>query len=135
MSVDAFEAILVMAVFLGAIVQRFSGFAFSAVAGAILLQVEAPGTLVFDRIDPHVFRQCFRAFLMAYALSTVLRPKSALLMAKARPVAVLHHLPFALPALFAGATLGLFLFGKVSDHGFRRAMSALLFVSGIALLG
>jgi uncharacterized protein len=244
MSVDAFEAILVMAVFLGAIVQGFSGFAFSAVAGAILLQVQAPGvaipllmicslliqafvlvrlraalslrgslpylvggaggvilaTLVFDRIEPHLFRQCFGAFLMAYAVSTVLRPKSALLMVKARPVghtavgfagglvggltampgavlaiwcdahampkiaqravvqpfiaamqslalvflflkapgapvAVLHHLPFALPALFAGATLGLFLFGKVSDHGFRRAISALLFVSGIALLG
>ena len=119
MSVDAFEAILVMAVFLGAIVQGFSGFAFSAVAGAILLQVQAPGvaipllmicslliqtfvlvrlraalslhgslpylvggaggvvlaTLVFDRIDPHVFRQCFGAFLMVYALSTVLRPQ------------------------------------------------------------
>jgi uncharacterized membrane protein YfcA len=244
MSVDIFEAILVMAVFLGAIVQGFSGFAFSAVAGAILLQVQAPGlaipllmvcslliqafvlvrlrtalsmqgslpylvggaggvilaTLVFDRIDPNVFRHCFGAFLMAYALSTVLRPKSALLTAKARPVghaavgfagglvggltampgavlaiwcdahampkiaqravvqpfitamqslalvflflkapdapvAVLHHLPFALPALFAGATLGLFLFGKVSDLGFRRAISALLFVSGIALLG
>ena len=57
------------------------------------------------------------------------------LKAPGAPVAVLQHLPFALPALFAGATLGLFLFGKVSDHGFRRAISALLFVSGIALLG
>ena len=127
MSVDAFEAILVMAVFLGAIVQGFSGFAFSAVAGAILLQVQAPGlaipllmicslliqtyvlvrlraalslhgslpylvggaggvvlaTLAFDRIDPHVFRQCFGAFLMVYALSTVVRPKAALLDMKA----------------------------------------------------
>ena len=43
MSVDAFEVVLVTAVFLGAIVQGFSGFAFSAVAGAILLQVQAPG--------------------------------------------------------------------------------------------
>ena len=48
---------------------------------------------------------------------------------------MLHHLPFVLPALFAGAALGLFLFGKVSDQGFRRAISALLFFSGIALLG
>ena len=130
MSVDAFEAILVMAVFLGAIVQGFSGFAFSAVAGAILLQVQAPGlaipllmicslliqtyvlvrlratlslhgslpylvggaggvvlaTLAFDRIDPHVFRQGFGAFLMVYALSTVVRPTAALLDMKGRPV-------------------------------------------------
>jgi uncharacterized protein len=241
MSVDAFELVLVMAVFLGAIVQGFSGFAFSAVAGAILLQVQPPGlaipllmicslliqalvlvrlratlslhgslpyliggaggvvlaTLVFDRIDPHLFRQCFGTFLMAYALSTVLRPRSALLSVKARPVghtavgfagglvggltampgavlaiwcdahampkvaqravvqpfiaamqslalvflflkgapvAMLQHLPLALPALLAGTTLGMFLFGKVSDNGFRRAISALLFVSGIALI-
>jgi uncharacterized membrane protein YfcA len=244
MSVDLFEVVLAMAVFLGAIVQGFSGFAFSAVAGAILLQVQAPGlaipllmtcslmiqlfvlmrlratlsfngslpylaggmggvilaTFVFDRIDPHVFRQLFGAFLMFYALSTVLRPQAALLAMKARPVghtavgfvgglvggltampgavlaiwcdvhampktaqrsvvqpfiaamqslalvvlflkapaapaALLHHLPFVLPALFAGATIGLFLFGKVSDLGFRRAISALLFFSGVALVG
>ena len=243
MSVDAFEFILVMAVFLGAIVQGFSGFAFSAVAGAILLQVQAPvaaipllmvcslmiqalmlarlraalslhgslpyliggaggvvlATLVFDRIDPHIFRQCFGAFLMFYAVSTVLRPKSALLSVKDRPVghtaigfagglvggltampgavltiwcdahampktaqrvvvqpfiaamqclalvflflkapdapvAVLQHLPFVVPALLAGSTLGLFLFGKVSDAGFRRAICLLLFVSGAGLV-
>jgi uncharacterized membrane protein YfcA len=243
MSFDGFEVVLVMAVFLGAIVQGFSGFAFSAVAGAILLQVQAPGlaipllmicslliqtyvlvrlraalslrgslpylaggaggvvlaTLAFDRIDPHLFRQLFGAFLMVYALSTVLRPQSALLAMKVRPVShtavgfagglvggltampgavlaiwcdahalpktqqraivqpfiaamqslalaflflkapaapvtLLHHLPFALPALFAGSALGLFLFGKVSDAGFRRVISALLFFSGIGLV-
>lgn len=243
MSVDLFEAILVLAVFLGAIVQGFSGFAFSAVAGAVLLQVQAPGsaipllmicslmiqtfvlvrlraalsfrgafpylaggiggvvlaTMMFDRIDPHVFRQLFGGFLMFYAVTTVLRPQSALLLMKARPVghtavgfagglvggltampgavlavwcdvhampkidqravvqpfiaamqslalvflflkapgapaAVLPHLPFVLPALFAGSTLGLFLFGKVSDAGFRRAISVLLFFSGAALV-
>jgi uncharacterized membrane protein YfcA len=244
MSVDLFEVVLVTAVFLGAIVQGFSGFAFSAVAGAILLQVQAPGlaipllmicslliqvfvlvrlratisfrasipylaggvggvvlaALLFDRIDPHALRNFFGAFLMLYALSTVLRPKSAVLAIKTRPVghtavgfagglvggltampgavlaiwcdahampktaqravvqpfiaamqslalvvlflkapaapvAVLHHLPFVLPALFAGVTLGLFLFNKVSDQGFRRAVSALLFFSGGALAG
>ncbi|MBL6653518.1 MAG: sulfite exporter TauE/SafE family protein [Reyranella sp.] len=244
MGIDLAEAVLVMAVFLGAIVQGFSGFAFSAVAGAILLQVQAPGlaipllmicslliqgyvlmrmraaislsasipylaggvggvvlaAVLFDRIEPQAFRHYFGAFLMLYALSTVLRPQSALLAIKARPVshtavgfagglvggltampgavlaiwcdahampktaqravvqpfiaamqslalavlflkapaapvAVLHHLPLALPALFAGVTLGLFLFNKVSDHGFRRAISALLFFSGIALVG
>jgi len=244
MGVDLFEVVIVAAVFLGAIVQGFSGFAFSAVAGAIVLQVQSPdlaipllmvcslmiqafvlfrlraalsfsaslpylaggmggvvlAVLLFDRIDPHAFRQFFGAFLMLYALSTVLRPQEALLAAKARPVghtavgfagglvggltampgavlaiwcdahampktaqravvqpfiaamqslalamlflkaptapvALLHHLPFVLPALFAGATLGLFLFGKVSDLGFRRAISALLFFSGVALIG
>jgi len=243
MSVEIFEAILVFAVFLGAVVQGFSGFAFSAVAGAILLQVQAPGlaipllmtcslliqtfvlvrlraslsfkdslpylaggmagvvlaTLVFDRIDPHTFRQFFGGFLMIYAASTVLRPHSALLAMKVRPVGhtavgfagglvggltampgavlaiwcdahampktaqravvqpfiaamqglalvfvflkapaapvdVLHHLPFVLPALLVGSTLGLFLFGKVSDAGFRRAISALLFLSGAVLV-
>ena len=43
---DALPAVLIVAVFLGAIVQGFSGFAFSAVAGAILLQVEAPGIAI-----------------------------------------------------------------------------------------
>jgi uncharacterized membrane protein YfcA len=130
MTVDLFEAILVLAVFLGAVVQGFSGFAFSAVAGALLLQVQAPGlaipllmicslvvqafgrvrlrmalsfngalpylaggiggvllaTVVFDRIDPHAFRQLFGAFLMLYAISTVPRPQAALLPIKARPV-------------------------------------------------
>ena len=243
MSVDALEVVLVTAVFLGAIVQGFSGFAFSAVAGAILLQVQAPGLaipllmicslmiqtfalvrlratlsfkdslpylaggmggvvlaiLVFDHIDPHAFRQLFGAFLMIYAASTVLRPQSALLAMKARPVghtavgfagglvggltampgavlaiwcdahampktaqravvqpfiaamqslalavlflkapgapaAVLPHLPLALPALLAGSTVGLFLFGKIGDLGFRRAISALLFASGVVLV-
>lgn len=39
---EAATCILLVAVFLGAIVQGFSGFAFSAVAGAVLLQIESP---------------------------------------------------------------------------------------------
>lgn len=46
MSPEALAGILVVAVFLGAVVQGFSGFAFSAVAGAILLQVQAPGVAI-----------------------------------------------------------------------------------------
>jgi uncharacterized membrane protein YfcA len=121
------EGVLVVAVFLGAVVQGFSGFAFSAVAGAILLQVQAPGlaiplmmicslliqlvglvrlrtatsaraclpylaggvllaAIVFDRIDPTLFRRLFGGALMLYALSTLARPTSALLPARARPV-------------------------------------------------
>jgi hypothetical protein len=42
--------------------------------------------LLFDLIDPRAFRRFFGAFLMVYAVSTVLRPQSALLAMKARPV-------------------------------------------------
>ena len=55
-----------------------------------------------------------------------------LLTAPATTEGTMQHLPFALPALFAGAALGPFLFGRVSDAGFRRAVSVLLFCSGIA---
>lgn len=243
MSVDAYQGILVVAVFLGAIVQGFSGFAFSAVAGAILLQVQSPASaipllmicslliqgyvlvrlramislkeslpyiaggaggvilaaLVFDSIDPQVFRLMFGVFLVLYAFSILLRPNSALLsagerrssktavgfagglvggltampavilviwgdangmsrlaqraiiqpfiaamqslalvllllVAPAAAVDMVQHLPLALPALFGGAALGLFLFRKVGDAGFRRAISALLLFSGIALM-
>lgn len=242
MSVDAYHGILVAAVFLGAVVQGFSGFAFSAVAGAILLQIEPPAsaipllmvcslliqgyvllklravislrgslpyivggsagvmlaTLAFDFIDPRIFRPAFGAFLVLYAFSTLLRPRALLsakqwpgaksavgfvggliggltampavalviwgdangmpklaqraiiqpfiaamqslalvlllLTAPAATAGTMEHLPFALPALLAGAALGLFLFDKVSDSGFRRAVSALLLCSGIALM-
>jgi uncharacterized membrane protein YfcA len=237
------EGVLVVAVFLGAVVQGFSGFAFSAVAGAILLQVQAPGlaiplmmicslliqlvglvrlrtatsaraclpylaggvggvllaAIVFDRIDPTLFRRLFGGALMLYALSTLARPTSALLPARARPVGhaavgfagglvggltampgavlaiwcdahampkaaqravvqpfiatmqglalaflfvkapampgdLLQRLPLVLPSLFVGAGLGLFLFGKASEMAFRRAISILLLLSGLALL-
>ena len=59
---------------------------------------------------------------------------SLLLTAPAATAGTMEHLPFALPALLAGAALGLFLFDKVSDAGFRRAVSALLLCSGIALM-
>jgi hypothetical protein len=46
MSVDAYQSILVVAVFFGAIVQGFSGFAFPAFAGATLLQVRSPASAI-----------------------------------------------------------------------------------------
>lgn len=235
--------ILLGAVFLGAIVQGFTGFAFSAVAGAILLQVApanvtvpllmlcslliqgfvlvrlrgaiswraslpylaggAGGVLLaaglFDLIDGHAFRVAFGGFLVLYASWMLLRPQSALLLQKPRPVghtavgfagglvggltampgAVLtiwcdvHAMPkmaqrgvvqpfiaamqtlalaflflkaptvyqamwpqllIALPALLAGAMLGLHLFGKVNDAAFRKGVCALLLLSGVAML-
>lgn len=243
MPIDGYQTVLVAAVFLGAIVQGFSGFAFSAVAGAIILQVESPAAAVpllmicslliqgyvlfqlravvslrlsfpyiaggtggvilaattFDLLDPNVFRRVFGALLIAYACATLLRTQLAVLSIKERrlgkaavgfaggfvggltamPAVILvvwgdalgtprmaqrailqpfiaamqalalvlliatarvsitdvtRHLPLALPAMLIGAALGLFLFGKVSDAGFRRAMSALLLCSGIALV-
>jgi uncharacterized membrane protein YfcA len=39
-----------------------------------------------------------------------------------------------LPFLFAGTWLGLKLFGRIDEAGFRKVVLALLFVSGVALL-
>jgi uncharacterized protein len=238
----AASGVLLVAVFLGAVVQGFSGFAFSAVAGAILLQVQTPdltipllmlcslfiqgfvllrlraamfwraslpylagggcgvllATVVFDLIDPHALRVAFGAFLLAYG-GWMLLAQSALLVTKPRwgghiavgftggflggltampgailviwcdiqgmskiaqrgvvqpfittmqtlalallflkaPVAqlaVLQTLPIALPALLAGTFLGLHLFGRVGDAGFRKVVCGLLIVSGIGLI-
>jgi uncharacterized membrane protein YfcA len=44
------------------------------------------------------------------------------------------QLLIALPALLAGAMLGLHLFGKVNDAAFRKGVCALLLLSGVAML-
>jgi hypothetical protein len=69
MSVDTFELILVTAVFLGAIVQGFSGFAFSAVAGAILLQVQAPGLAILLLMICSLLIQAFVLVRLRAAMS------------------------------------------------------------------
>ena len=229
--------------FCGAIVQGFAGFAFSAVAGAILLQFLPPGivipllmlcslamqalilvrlrsriswrasipylagggagvllaSLLFDRIEPHALRVAFGSFLVLYAGSMLLRPRAALLREAVRPVghtavgfaggfvggltampgaviaiwcdlhamskttqrgtvqpfiAVMQALALAFmflkapaaqdflwwklviifPALIAGTLLGLYLFGKVNEAVFRKAVIGLLLLSGLAML-
>lgn len=45
----------------------------------------------------------------------------------------LWNLTVSLPALFAGAALGVLLFGKVNDASFRRIVLATLLVAGLAL--
>lgn len=92
MSVDAFELILVMAVFLGVIVHGFSGFAFSAVAGAILLRVEAPVVAI--------------PLLMTCSLLI-----QALVLVRLRAAPSLHG---SLPYLIGGAG------GVVQGHGILR---------------
>ena len=44
------------AVFLGGVVSGFSGFAFSAAAGAILLHVFAPIASMFSKVNDRIFR-------------------------------------------------------------------------------
>ena len=48
---------------------------------------------------------------------------------------VLRNLALTLPASAVGAAIGLWLFRKLSDHGYRRLLIGLMLVSGIVLLG
>ena len=47
---------------------------------------------------------------------------------------VLRNLVLTLPASAVGAAIGLWLFRKLSDHGYRRLLIGLMLVSGIVLL-
>ncbi|HEX4927908.1 MAG TPA: sulfite exporter TauE/SafE family protein [Burkholderiales bacterium] len=230
---------MAFAVFSGAVVSGFAGFAFSAVAGAILLHVlpptEAvpfmmicslglqlvamvslrehmqwrragaligggllgliPGLWLLQRVDANAFRVGFGVFLTAYAAYMLVRPAwgalreaparlrdfaigfaggvvggltampgavptiwcdlravpkseqrgllqpyiaamqiAALAMLVARhgiPQTLLGDLRPALVPLVAGTAVGLALFGKVNERGFRRAVLCALLVSGL----
>jgi uncharacterized membrane protein YfcA len=234
-------ALISAGVFAGALVSGFAGFAFSAVAGAILLHVLPPteaiplmmacslvpqivslvalrGTVkwrgnpvliaggalgilpalyLLRHVDAQVFRIGFGAFLAAYAACMLLRPGGACIWAaqsRLREAAVgfggglvggltampgallvmwcdlrgmpkdqqrglvqpyilamqifalalllsrndlsaeaLTGLTVSLPALAAGTALGVVLFGKVNDAGFRRVVLAVLLVAGLLL--
>ncbi len=234
--------VLSIGVFAGALVSGFAGFAFSAVAGALLLHVlpptEAvplmmmcsiavqttslivlrrsmnwqgsaiflvggalgipPALLLLQHADTHTFRAGFGAFLALYSIYMLFRPAAAYLseighwlydaavgfagglvggltaMPGALPtmwcdlqgmpkdaqrglvqpfIAVMqifalglmlwdHALPrrlltdmtVSLPALAAGTAAGLVMFGRMSDAWFRRAILAVLFVAGLALV-
>ena len=91
---------LVAAVFLGAVVSGFSGFAFSAVAGAILLRFVSPTTAV--------------PLMMACSIAT-----QALSMARLRQKLEWGR---SLPLLAGGCVgvpLALYLFDKIDAHSFR----------------
>jgi hypothetical protein len=47
---------------------------------------------------------------------------------------ILVHLVVTLPALIAGTTLGIILFGRVDQASFRRVTLAILFAGGVALV-
>ena len=47
---------------------------------------------------------------------------------------VLRNLLLALPASAVGAAIGLWLFGRLSDLGYRRLLILLMLVSGLSLL-
>ena len=91
---------LVAAVFLGAVVSGFSGFAFSAVAGAILLRFVSPTTAV--------------PLMMACSIAT-----QALSMARLRQKLEWRR---SLPLVAGGCVgvpLALYLFDKIDAHSFR----------------
>ncbi len=234
--------VLSIGVFAGALVSGFAGFAFSAVAGAMLLHVLPPteavplmmicsivvqatslivlrrsikwqGSAIFiiggslgippalyvlQHTDTQAFRAGFGCFLVLYSAYMLLRPAAAYLgkvgkrpydaaigfagglvggltaMPGALPTVwcdlhgmpkeeqrglvqpfitamqVLalgmmlwrHNLParllvetvWSLPALAAGTAVGLALFGRMNDAGFRRAILAVLLFAGLALV-
>jgi uncharacterized protein len=230
---------LIIAIFLGGIVSGFSGFAFSAVAGAILLHFFEPtaavalmmfcsvlsqagsitmlrrlvtwreciplliggaaavpvATHLLTLIDPHTFRAGFGLFLVSYAAYMLARPAALRNAGTSGPVThgalglaggfvggltampgavpaiwcdlrglskerqrglvqpfilgmqvlgiialmsrgnvvqseLLAHLLIALPALAAGTLIGVGMFGRVDDKGFRVAVLILLLISG-----
>ena len=47
---------------------------------------------------------------------------------------VLYNLALTLPASAVGAALGLWLFSKLSDYGYRRLLIGLMLISGLSLL-
>lgn len=240
----SFAALLVLslAVFAGALVSGFAGFAFSAVAGALLLHILPPaeavplmmicsivvqGTslvvlrrkmnwqgstiflaggalgiplalLLLQHADTATFRMGFGIFLALYAAYMLFRPAVAylsrignglydaavgfaggfvggltampgalptmwcdlqgmpkdeqrglvqpfiaamqifalglLLWHNALPQQLLLDTAASLPALAAGTAIGLLMFGRMSDAWFRRALLAVLFIAGLALV-
>lgn len=107
--------LLSAAVFLGGFVSGFAGFAFSAVAGAIL-QSRQRGLV-----------QPFIAAMQIFALTLMLLRRD--LSSK-----ILLDLVLSAPALLAGSALGIFAFRNVGETAFRRAILAILLLSGLLLV-
>src|SRR6476659_8357308 len=87
-------------VFLGGVVSGFSGFAFSAVAGAILLRFASPNTAV--------------PLMMACSIAT-----QALSMARLRQKLEWDRSLPLLAGGCAGIPIALYLFDKIDPHSFR----------------
>jgi uncharacterized membrane protein YfcA len=100
----ATNLLLSVAVFAGAFVSGLAGFAFSAVAGAILLRIFQP----MEAVPLLLGRQS-------------LSPKLVI------------DLAISLPALFAGSVLGIVAFRNIDEVGFRRTILVLLLISGASL--
>ena len=96
----ATNILLSVAVFAGAFVSSLAGFAFSAVAGAILLRIFQP----MEAVPLLLGRQS-------------LSPKLVI------------DLAISLPALFAGSVLGIVAFRNINEVGFRRTILVLLLIS------
>jgi hypothetical protein len=100
----ATNVLLSVAAFAGAFVSSLAGFAFSAVAGAILLRVFQP----MEAVPLLLERQS-------------LSPKLVI------------DLAVSLPALLAGSVLGIVSSRNINEVGFRRTILVLLLISGTSL--
>jgi hypothetical protein len=100
----ATNVLLSVAAFAGAFVSSLAGFAFSAVAGAILLRVFQP----MEAVPLLLERQS-------------LSPKLVI------------DLAVSLPALLAGSVLGIVASRNINEVGFRRTILVLLLISGTSL--
>jgi hypothetical protein len=91
-----------LGIFTGAVVSGFTGFAFSAVAGAVLLHVMPPR----------------EAVPLVMVCSVLVQSLSLVSLRSLAPLA-------------AGTLVGLALFGRVSDSQFRRVLLSVLLLSGL----
>ncbi len=179
--------LLSVAVFLGAFVSGFAGFAFSAVAGAILLQVlppmEAvplmmlcsvgvqaanlwalrqaiqwqmnrkrntligfgggliggltamPGALPTIWCDMHgVPKSRQRGLVQPFIAAMQIFALTLMLLRRDLSPKILLDLALSAPALLAGSALGIFAFRNVGETTFRRAILAILLLSGLLLV-
>lgn len=151
--------LLSIAVFCGAFVSGLAGFAFSAVAGAILLHVlpplEAiplmmacsitvqatnlwalmPGALPTIWCDIHGVpkteqRGLVQPFIAAMQIFALL----LMLLQNDLSSKVLVEFVVSIPALLAGAALGIFAFRYVNEASFRRIILTILLFSGLLLV-
>ena len=80
--------------------------------------------------DKHTQRAMFQSFhLCMHSLTLTLYFASGLITAE-----TLHMFAIAAPAMIVPTILGALLYGRISDHGFRRLVLLLLLASGIGLL-
>jgi uncharacterized membrane protein YfcA len=74
-----------------------------------------------------------RGLVQPYILAMQLFALALMLSQSALPSKILLNVAISLPALAAGTALGIAMFHRAKDTGFRRAVLGVLFFSGLAL--